>query len=251
MSRELSPEARALLEQARAEELVLAPRAAHRAQLKRSLMQGVALGHAPIAAAAATVGVKGALPWVPFVKGICVGLLLSGGVAVGTHQLARSGAPSATPTVVAPVDPAVQLERPTAPSELEPPPVAPESAPVTQAPALRTAASAVAKPAWNEEASTAPTLALRAELDLMTAAQAALRDGRAAQSLAYLEQYDRTFPSGQLLGERLAAEVFAACQLGERARATRAATRFLERDAGSLLAERVRRSCAFQSAGTN
>ncbi|HVY32313.1 MAG TPA: hypothetical protein VHB79_37510 [Polyangiaceae bacterium] len=243
-----------MLEQARSEELPLAPDATHRAQLKRSLLQGVALGQAPISVAAASVGAKGAVQVVPFVKGICVGLLLSGGVAVGAHQLSSSGAPSAPVVVAAPSTnaPAPQQPAPTPLSTITPPSSTPTEAPVSeQALPSAKAANAASRPAPSEEIPEAPALALRAELELMTAAQTALRDGRAAESLAFLERYDRTFPGGQLLGERLAAEVFAACQLGDRARATRAATRFLQRDSGSLLAERVRRSCAFQSAGSN
>lgn len=251
MSRELSPEARAMLEQARSEELPLAPPQAHRARLKRSLLQGVALGQAPIAAAAASVGVKSSVQLVPFVKGICVGLLLSGGVAVGAHQLARPSEPSTAAPVAATASARASLAPAPTALRIETPTLTPVPAPLENGQPLPKTASMVPKAAPNEEPAAAPALALRAELELMTAAQAALRDGRAAESLAFLERYDRTFPGGQLLGERLAAEVFAACQLGDRARATRVATRFLQRDTGSLLADRVRRSCAFQSAGSD
>jgi len=106
------------------------------------------------------------------------------------------------------------------------------------------------RPSSSEAA--APTAApsgLSAELQLLNAAQAALRDGRGAQALALLQRYDQAFPQGQLLGERLAAEVFAACQVGNRARASQAAERFLHQDARSVLAGRVRQSCAFQQKG--
>jgi hypothetical protein len=253
MSDDLSPEARAMLEQARSEELPLAPDATHRALLKQSLLQGVALGQAPISAAAASVGAKSAVQLVPFVKGVCVGLLLSGGVAVGAQQLGKAQGPSVA--VVA--SPSAKARAPLPPASAPLPSVEAPSPVPTEAPLLNEqalppprATSAATKPP-REEIPEAPTLALRAELELMTAAQAALRDGHAAESLAFLERYDRTFPGGQLLGERLAAEVFAACQLGDRARATRAATRLLQRDSGSLLADRVRRSCAFQTAGSD
>lgn len=247
MSGGLSPNARALLEQARTEE-PLAPGAAHRAHLKQALLQGAALGQAPISAAAASVGAKGAVQLVPFAKGVVVGLLLSGGVAVGAHQLAGSQAPPEAPVVASP-SASVKLEPAPLP-RVEAPSPEPTAAPVASEPAPPKA-NLAAKPAPSEDSAATPALALRAELTLMTAAQTALRDGRAAESLAFLEQYDRTFPGGQLLGERLAAEVFAACQLGDRARATRAATRFLQRDSGSVLAQRVQRSCAFQSGGSD
>jgi hypothetical protein len=242
----LSPDARALLEQARTEE-PLAPGAAHRAHLKHALLQGAALGQAPISAAAASVGAKSAVQLVPFVKGVLVGLLLSGGVAVGAHQLGGAQAPSVS--LVAAPSASVKLE-PVPVPRVEAPSPEPAPAPVASE-EVRPKANLAVKAAPGEDSVATPALALRAELELMTAAQAALRDGRAAESLAFLERYDRTFPGGQLLGERLAAEVFAACQLGDRARATRAATRFLQRDSGSVLAQRVQRSCAFQSGGSD
>lgn len=243
-----------MLEQARSEELPLAPDTTHRAQLKRSLLQGVALGQAPISAAAASVGAKSAVQLVPFVKGVCVGLLLSGGVAVGAHQVSRAPAPSVAVVASPSTKPRVPLQpaRTTLPNVEAPSPAAIEAPLVTeQAAAPAKTAGAATRPASSEEVPAAPALALGAELELMSAAQAALRDGRPAESLAFLERYDRTFAGGQLQGERLAAEVFAACQLGDRARATRAATRFLQRDSGSLLAQRVRRSCAFQTEGSD
>jgi hypothetical protein len=77
----------------------------------------------------------------------------------------------------------------------------------------------------------------------MSQVQAALRDNRGAQALSLLERYDDSFPRGQLGTERLAAEVFAACQVGDVARAGRAATRFLQRDSSSPLAQRVKGAC--------
>jgi hypothetical protein len=84
---------------------------------------------------------------------------------------------------------------------------------------------------------------LRAELDLMSQVQAALRDRRAGQALELIERHDAVFGQGQLNQERLAAEVFAACQLRDRARARSAAARFLASDTSSPLALRVRGAC--------
>jgi outer membrane protein assembly factor BamD (BamD/ComL family) len=88
-----------------------------------------------------------------------------------------------------------------------------------------------------------PGSTLRAELELMSQVQTALRDNRGVRALSLLERYDDAFPRGQLGTERLAAEVFAACQVGDVARARRAATKFLQRDASSTLAERVKGAC--------
>jgi hypothetical protein len=87
---------------------------------------------------------------------------------------------------------------------------------------------------------------LREELELMGEVQAALRDGLGARALELTALHAGRFPRGQLARERLAAEVFAACQAGQSERALRAASRFLERDSSSLLAERVRNACPFR-----
>lgn len=74
-----------------------------------------------------------------------------------------------------------------------------------------------------------------------------LRAGRGAQALALLDQ---TSGGGQLGAERLAAEVFAACQAGRTERARRAAERFLRRYPAGALAARVRASCVELDRGT-
>jgi hypothetical protein len=50
--------------------------------------------------------------------------------------------------------------------------------------------------------------------------------------------------NGQLRQERLAAEVFAACQTGQVTRAERAARRFLSEHPATPAGERIRASCA-------
>lgn len=84
---------------------------------------------------------------------------------------------------------------------------------------------------------------LRAELDLMQRVHAALRDRRGQAALELIRLHDQRFPRGQLGSECLAAEVFAACQIGDFSRAQAARERFLSRDATSPLAQRVRRTC--------
>ena len=253
MTRELSDPARAMLERALAEERPLLPGLERRARVKRSLLQGAAMAASGQAAAhvagQAAVGkaAVGAASLLPLAKGIAVGLLLSGGL-LASAPLFTNGAPASpaardgaapAPSVVgssrvqalpAPTSVATNESSPSveAPEDVAPPPRLPSAAPTPSA----------------------VTPGLAAELQLLTAAQTALRDGRGADALALLERYDRAFPVGQLLGERLAAEVFAACQQGNRARAARAAQRFLQNDSSSVLAGRVRRSCAFASGGS-
>jgi hypothetical protein len=90
---------------------------------------------------------------------------------------------------------------------------------------------------------------LRAELDLMAQVQEALRDAQGARALELIARYDARYPSGLLETERLAAEVFAACQVGDAARARGAARRFLARDSASALAARVKSACATPNDG--
>lgn len=256
MTRELSDQAKAMLERALAEEPL--PNAQRRARLKRSLLQGaVAAGAgkaaaAPLAAGLAAPGAatSSAVALLPLAKGIGMGLLLTAGAVGGARVFSSTAAaPSPAPSAVAAPARAVDAA-PIAPP-LSPQPAAssaaradePTVAVATSPRAPSSAGSTSAEPAAGL------TTGLAAELQLLTAAQTALRDGQGAAALALLERYDRAFPGGQLLGERLAAEVFAACQLGNRARAVRAAERFLQRDGSSVLAGRVRRSCAFESGG--
>lgn len=251
MTDELSRQARALLERALAEERVVAPDTARRARVKRGLLGAATLAAAGRAAAApiaqvaaqgaALPGALGAAPWVTFTKAIAVGVLVSAGLIGGLRQFTSPPATSTSRVASAQNSAPPRLtSTPSATPRAEPSVSVSAAVPAGAASApMRVSGSPPAPPVPPSE----PAPGLGAELQLMTAAQAALRDGRAAEALALLARYDRAFPSGQLLNERLAAEVLAACQLGDRARAQRAADRFLQRDASSPLAARVRRSC--------
>lgn len=255
MTRELSEQAKAMVERALADEKPLLPGASRRAQLKRGLLQGAALAAAtpaaaaPLAApAAAAKGALGVVSLGPLAKGVVLGLLVSGGLLGGVQVFGtaptRSSAPVVVASAAAPAAVAV-------PNPLVSPALVASAGPNR----AENRASAVTTPPGRPSSSEAAPLAeappgLSAELQLLNAAQSALRDGRGAQALALLQRYDQAFPQGQLLGERLAAEVFAACQIGERGRASGAAERFLQQDASSVLAGRVRRSCAFQQKGS-
>ena len=253
MTNELSDQARAMLQRALVEERPLLPDAGRRARLKRSLLQSAVVAGAgkaaaaPLAAGGAAPGaVSGVGALLPLVKGVGIGLLLTAGAVGGARIFSAPPAVQATPSAlpaprVVPAMPAstARSDSATAPFSVV---VDANQAPSAAAPAARSPSSAASP-------STEPVAGLAAELQLLSAAQAALRDGRGAAALELLERYDRTFPSGQLQGERFAAEVFAACQSGNRARAARAAEHFLQRDDSSVLAERVRRSCAFKNEG--
>ena len=253
MTDELSAATREMLDQAIADEQSLLPDAGRRRQLKRALLQAAVVssaGSATLAKAATLEGARlvsagaASTPWLALGKSVLVGLLASGGLLGGVQLIS------------APSEPANQLE--------PKPPVTPSTPSAAAVPEARTPSAAESS---EPEAESAPTLApaspagkasalappgssdpaLRAELELMTAAQAALRDGKPARALELLQRYDAAFPTGQLGRERLAAEVFGACQLGDRARAARAAARFLLHDTDSALAQRVKQACPLGS----
>ncbi|HEX2874468.1 MAG TPA: hypothetical protein VHP33_24610 [Polyangiaceae bacterium] len=256
MTEPLSREARGLLEQAVNDEGALRADAARRARLKQALLSGVAASSAGLVAGTteAAVGVKAASGALSLVKGLAVGLLVSGGIA-GGFRLALSGDTEASPATLASSATASARAEPPKLAEVAPPaeatlPVAETQAPTApagidaSAPRARAALSADAvEPVGAAKPADSVAPALRAELQLMSEVQAALRDNSGARALTLIERYDGAFPQGQLRGERLAAEVFAACQVGSVARAQRTAAQFLSRDSSSPLAQRVKGAC--------
>jgi hypothetical protein len=256
MTEPLSREARGLLTQAVSDEGALRADTARRARLKQALLSGLAASSAGLVAGTteAAVGVKAASGALSLVKGLAVGLLVSGGIA-GGFRLALSSDTEAPPAPLASSATAPARAEPAKLPEVAPPAAATSPVVETQAPtapASIEAGAPKARPALSANAvepvdaakpadSVAP--ALRAELQLMSEVQAALRDNSGARALTLIERYDGAFPQGQLRGERLAAEVFAACQVGSVARAQRAAAQFLSRDSSSPLAARVQGAC--------
>jgi hypothetical protein len=95
-------------------------------------------------------------------------------------------------------------------------------------------------------AETAPRSTLGAETSLLEAAHAALSRGDASSALALLERHEHEFPTGALVEERLAAKVFALCQAGRKADATRAAARLLRLSPSTPFRARVLDSCAYE-----
>lgn len=249
MTTPLSRSARELIERAVTDERELRADGARRARLKRALLSGVAASGAGLlgSTSQAAIGAQaasGAAPLLPLVKGLAVGLLLSGAVAGSVHLATepRSQPPPA-PSLANSGAVARRAELPPVAGQAAPsaPPASVEASAPQKARATMAAAVVVAS---EPSASSVPQgPALRAELELMSQVQAALRDNLGARALSLLERYDDSFPRGQLGAERLAAEVFAACQVGDVARARRAATLFLQRDASSPLAERVKGAC--------
>lgn len=108
--------------------------------------------------------------------------------------------------------------------------------------------AAPAAPMSNESR---PAASLADEIALLARVQRELRDGQGQAALETIEEASQRFPRGQLGPDFQAARVLAWCELGDTVRARRVADVFLRMQVTSLLAERVRRSCAFVDEGTD
>ncbi|HWA75391.1 MAG TPA: hypothetical protein VG937_23800 [Polyangiaceae bacterium] len=90
---------------------------------------------------------------------------------------------------------------------------------------------------------------LAPELALLERVQSELRSGNGRRALELLDRSSIDVAHSQLGAERLAAEVFAACQAGDLERVRRASSRFLKEFPNSPSAARVRASCARAEGG--
>ena len=108
----------------------------------------------------------------------------------------------------------------------------------------------------NERARAGPVTSgsakLAEEVELLRAAQQALRSGNPSGALQLLDELARKHPEGALLEEREAARVLAQCASGRSASATKAARVFLKAHPRSAYAGRVRSGCGLgPAASTN
>jgi len=94
------------------------------------------------------------------------------------------------------------------------------------------------------EAPVAQGPSIGSEVELLKRAQRELAAGNASASLAVLDDHAQRFATGALRAERLAARVFALCELGQVEAARAAAREFLSVAADSPLVPRVAASCA-------
>jgi hypothetical protein len=107
----------------------------------------------------------------------------------------------------------------------------------------------VATPAPEPRSLAADGSTLVPELALLEHVQSELRSGNGQRALQLLDRSSIDVEHSQLGAERLAAEVFAACQAGDLVRVRRAARRFLKEFPNSPSAARVRASCARAEGG--
>jgi hypothetical protein len=221
----LSPETEEVLRRAR-EGGRMPP--VHKRRLKGAVLARIAFASAslaagPVAVSAMSVATK-----------VVVGLAVVGTLGAGSYVALRPAKHHAAPAVVA-----ARVVAPAPAPEPAPPPV------VEPAPAPR----AVPRPRRPvERRAVVPTTStLVEETTLLRDADRALRAGDTATALARLDQHATRFPKGVLSPERDAERFVVLCEL--HAADPRAVAQFLTNHPGSLLAARVRRACAAETAG--
>jgi hypothetical protein len=87
---------------------------------------------------------------------------------------------------------------------------------------------------------------LEAEMQLIRAADAALRGGRTSEALSLLSQHAERHPKGLLAHEREGLNLLARCQSGGGPAVRAAAERYVERAPRSPLTPRLRSACAIE-----
>jgi hypothetical protein len=207
-----------------------------------SIGSGTALSEAAGRAADVSLGVK-ALSTKVIVGGSLIGAVGLGGgyVALTGAQPPADDPPAVQATQAAAVAaPAPKPELVTgAPDELSPMPDEPAAEPPSPESAT-TRAPTTASTATSHSS-------LAEEIALLRQAQQALGKSQAERSLSLLDEMAARHPNGQMGEEAAAARVLALCGAGRVAEARAQAGRFLSAYPGSVLAQRVRSSCAFQN----
>jgi len=251
---QLSPEARRLLQLARAQD---EPSPAELNRIEHLLAARIARG---IGATAA-----GAL-WAQSASGVVLGTskvvsiaVLAGAVSAVGYWALPSLAPA--PTAASTVSPKIRQVTSAPPSNARRAEIAVSSAAVASetstAPMLTTSPRVAPRPvaALGNVTSSAPEAPdvfssapeppdlLREETAELRRAQQALRAGNSELALNLLSQQDQTFSRGSLQQERSAARVLALCQSGHKDLARTEAERFQQRWPKSALVARVRSSC--------
>jgi hypothetical protein len=215
---DLTPEARRLVEAARAERAPLA---------KRWLILGMVQGRI---AAQAPSGTSGAT------RSDQDGWGRQGGRLVG-----RSGAKTLLAALIVGsvgLSALVGIRRSSAPP-MAPPALAPAQAPEGVTVPTESSPALLAAP---PQARPVPGNPLARELKLLASARAALDQGDARRALALAKAHERRFPSGQLAEEGQALQALALCALNDNEAGSTAA-RFFQRWPRSPHAERLRLTC--------
>lgn len=239
---ELTPRARSLLQAASSGDEPTVEDA-HRVRHAVLLRVG-AVGVGTAALATSSAQAKGILGTMAAKVGAAL-VVVVGGTATVTYYAAQ---PEPKPAVAA-VAPrtAPEAVAPAAPISEAPPALSVEDLPLeTEDAPKRAQRAATRAPEPTPEpavASAKPEQDLQAEMQLIRAADAALRGGRTSEALALLGQHAERHPRGLLSQEREGLSLLARCQSGGRAAAQAAAERYLARAPRSPLAPRLRSAC--------
>jgi len=203
--------------------------------------------------AASTSGTSLTITGKVLVSGTLIGATgLGAGYVVLEHESAESATPAAVVSAVAPRARSRQSAARASPAAkadpAEPEPVAEAETPDSELPRhdIQPGPALATRPRFDHSGSS-----LGEELALLRGAQQALRSDNAEQSLALLDQMATQHPDGALGEEAAAARVLALCRAGRQVEARARAVRFLHAYPSSVLASRVRSSCAFSSAPGN
>ena len=272
---ELSRESRALLAAARHRDgLSAADKDRIRNKLTRRLGAGLALGSAvtasaTVAEAARTTALATVATWLPAAAKVLGIVAIAGGVTVGAVRVSHHRAqPTAAVVVPARDNGAREISKPNIARELpqsmgtEPPenPIqaaepGPTPAPVRELSTTKheahgaNAASAPNEPA-PEVVATPVDDGLSSQVAAIREARAAIRRGDGMTALSALDKGLQQGQGGPLEQEAILARVSALCLLGDITTARRTAEQFLARFPDSLLASRIRNSCAFSAVGS-
>ncbi|MCH9682236.1 MAG: hypothetical protein K0V04_12430 [Deltaproteobacteria bacterium] len=124
----------------------------------------------------------------------------------------------------------------------------PRTGPQRRTAPARSSAAARRGPGTSSEAAAGeagePAVAsMRAELELLSRAQSALRSGRANEALKLVAEHARRFPHGAVSQERAALEVAALCEAGRTEQGRAVAAKFARAYPRSPLGARVREAC--------
>lgn len=249
MSDELGFEARDLVERACREER--SPDAHELRRIRNNVLFAVA--PATVLLGAGEAAAAGKMSALSLVALAAKGALLGTAVAFAGYGVQQVQSRSVSGPVPARAE--VKLEAPApppAPSGREVPAVS--RAPVSGAPARSEraliekgpssrASSGPPGEAVPSVASLPDSAELLEEVENLRRVQEHLRAGRGAEALRILDASSSRLGQGQLRQERLAAEVFAACQSGHTDRARDAARRFLRENPATPSAARLKTSC--------
>jgi hypothetical protein len=180
-----------------------------------------------------------AAPPASVITGVAVNPARENALEVATPEAKTSDSPppAALPPVALPSAalPSAAAAVSEAPTSLGKSPTSSRPAPVMAPRATRAAAPEVAPGDTSGH--------LDEELQLVSAARAALKQGESEAALERLGEYQQRFPEGALTVEAQALRVDALCAAGERDASAEAAEAFLKRWPESPLAARVRAAC--------